>query len=286
MALHGIDVSKWQCDIAIDKISCDFVIVKATQGTTYVNPYFEKQVSKTISSGKLLGVYHYASKGGAQNEAKHFLNTVKNYIGKAILVLDWEGDGNDHFGNSDTSTSYAKEFMDYVYKETGVKPLFYISKSVTKYKGMDTIKNAGYKLWAAQYANYNEVTKFKDNPWTDNKGFGPWNSPTIYQYTSRGRLSGYNGNLDFDIAYLTKDEWNNLAKKSSKDDTKPVNNSNQTSSSKYTVKEYNLNFRKDASTTSEIIGLIKSGSQVTAVEEKNGMIKIDGWVSTKYLQDV
>lgn len=38
----------------------DFVIVKATQGTDYKNPYFAHQMRGAEKAGKLLGCYHYA----------------------------------------------------------------------------------------------------------------------------------------------------------------------------------------------------------------------------------
>ena len=85
--MNGIDISRWQ-NINLENVPCDFVIVKATQGTSYVSPSFKKQIEQADRLGKLLGVYHYAGGGGAIPEATHFLNTVKDYIGKAILVLE------------------------------------------------------------------------------------------------------------------------------------------------------------------------------------------------------
>lgn len=37
MALNGIDISGWQKGIDMTKVPGDFVIIKATQGTKYVN---------------------------------------------------------------------------------------------------------------------------------------------------------------------------------------------------------------------------------------------------------
>ena len=71
--------------------------------------------------------------------------------------------------------------------------------------------DASFPLWCAQYANY-QYTGYKVNPWTDDKGFGPWKECAILQYSSRGRLAGYTGNLDLDKAYITADEWLMYAK--------------------------------------------------------------------------
>ena len=69
-----------------------------------------------------------------------------------------------------------------------------------------TPKAKNYPLWAAQYKKQAPTT-YTDKPWTDSKGFGAWNNPLIYQYSSVGRLNGYKNNLDLDICYLTPDEW-------------------------------------------------------------------------------
>lgn len=94
--MNGIDISAWQGDAGIDlsKIAYDFCIVKATEGTDYKNRYFAAHCDKVLSRKKLLGVYHYANGGDPQKEADHFLAYVKKYIGKAVLVLDWEAKNN------------------------------------------------------------------------------------------------------------------------------------------------------------------------------------------------
>ena len=38
--MDGIDISAWQDTIDITKVPCDFVIVKATEGTDYKNRFF------------------------------------------------------------------------------------------------------------------------------------------------------------------------------------------------------------------------------------------------------
>lgn len=199
--MNGIDISKWQKGINLAAVPCDFVIVKATQGVNYTSPEFKTQISQAQALGKLIGVYHYAGGGGAIAEAEHFLDVVKDYIGKAILVLDWEGEQNPNFA----SPYYAMDWLNYVKDETGVLPFIYMSKSVCRqYK---TLWNPSFPLWCAQYKN-NNPTGYQENPWTDSKGFGPWNKCEILQYSSKGRLPGYSGNLDLDKAYISEDEWN------------------------------------------------------------------------------
>ena len=196
--MNGIDISKWQKGINLAAVLCDFVIVKATQGVNYISPEFANQISQAQSLGKLIGVYHYAGGGGAIAEAEHFLNAVKDYIGKAILVLDWEGEQNPNFANP----GYAKAWLEYVKQKTDVIPFIYMSKSVCRQYQWD----ASYPLWCAQYKNQ-QPTSYQSNPWTDTKGFGAWSECAILQYSSKGRLDGYNHNLDLDKAYINSAQW-------------------------------------------------------------------------------
>lgn len=198
--MNGIDISKWQPNIDLSVVPCDFVIIKATQSTGYVSPEFKKQISQAEQLGKYIGVYHYASSGGAIAEAKHFLNTVKDYIGKAILCLDWEGDQNSNFKNPE----YALSWLRYVKQETGITPFIYMSKSVCRQYA--SVWDTSFPLWCAQYKNQ-QPSGYQENPWTDAKGFGAWASPLIFQYSSKGQLDGYSGNLDLDKSYMDGDEW-------------------------------------------------------------------------------
>ena len=207
MALNGIDVASYQTGIDLTKVPCDFVIVKATEGTGYVNPDFDRAYDQAVGAGKLVGIYHYANgSSGAVAEADYFLYWCGDRVGNAILVLDWESQGNSAFNNP----NYAKQWLDRVYERTGVRPLIYMSKSVCRqYNWSEVAKNHG--LWVAQYANYNR-TGYQTNPWTDSNGYGAWNSPAIFQYSSSGMLDGWNGNLDLNIAYMDSVAWGKYAK--------------------------------------------------------------------------
>jgi len=207
MALNGIDVASYQAGLDPAKVPCDFVIVKATQGTTYINPDFKRMADAVLKAGKLLGIYHYAAGGNQIKEAEHFLNIIRPYIGKATLWLDWEGDMNPAFGKCDTA--WCKVFLPYVKKKTGVTCGIYMSKSVCRAHDWSGLAN--YPLWCAQYANNNR-TRYQSNPWTDEKGFGAWKKATIYQYSSHGRLSGWNDDIDLDIAWMSREQWEALAK--------------------------------------------------------------------------
>ena len=209
--MDGIDIASWQAGIDVESVDADFVIVKATQGTTYINPYFTEWADATLKCGKKLGIYHFAVTGDAVKQADYFVSVVGPYIGRAVLFLDWEN--NDMTGDPTLlqGPTWAKKFLDRVYSKTGVRPLIYMSKSVTRAYNWKSVAKK-YGLWVAQYPNY-ETTGYQSDPWTDDYGFGAWSAPTLFQYASTGRIGGYADNLDLDLFYGTESDWDALAAK-------------------------------------------------------------------------
>lgn len=194
MAFQGIDISNWQNGINLVVVPSDFVIMKSTQGTSYVSPDFKRQIDQAIGAGKYVGVYHYVNGAGAAAEAQHFYNNIKPYIGKAIICVDWEKEQNSKWGN----TGYLDQFMKEINKLTGVPALLYASYSGFPWN-VASANNGG--TWIAQYANMNN-TNYQEHPWNE----GAYDC-TIRQYSSAGRLTGWGGNLDLDKSYITPEQW-------------------------------------------------------------------------------
>lgn len=211
MTMNGIDVSNWQAGINLAAVPADFVIMKATQGTNYISPDCDRQYQQAKKAGRLLGVYHYVAGGNAIAEADYFVNNIKGYIGEAILVLDWESEQNHAWGNYE----YLKQVARRVKERTGVIPIIYSMAGI--YNGISAVAkelNAG--LWIAQYAD-NNPTGYQAHPWNE----GAYGC-AIRQYTSAGRLPGYNGNLDLNIAYMDANAWRKYAAKNGKPAATPA----------------------------------------------------------------
>lgn len=194
MAMQGIDISGWQGDLDIAEVPCDFVIIKATQGVGYVSDACDPHVQQAIALGKPFGFYHYVNGAGATAEADFFVDSCANYFGVGIPCIDWESIQNAAWGN----TGYLMKLVKRVIDRTGVKPLIYASASAFPW---DVAQALDCGAWVAQYAN-NDATGYQDSPWNE----GAYNC-AIRQYSSAGRLSGYNGNLDLDKAYMDADGW-------------------------------------------------------------------------------
>jgi lysozyme len=71
----------------------DGVIIKATQGTTFVDPDLVNnvQVFRPLESDSFfVGLYHFSDAGNPAAEAQHFLNSVWPLAAGEIVVLDFE----------------------------------------------------------------------------------------------------------------------------------------------------------------------------------------------------
>lgn len=197
MALNGIDIASWQKGLNAGTIPADFVIVKATEGVGYVNPECDGHYQQAKAAGKLLGTYHYAKNGDPVAEADFFLANIKGYIKEAILVLDYEE------GISANSPNWCKSFLDRVYQKTGVKPLLYTYLNVVQTVNWSVVANADYGLWIASYGANQQQGYSQPSPPAQSY----WATVSMFQFTSSGRLNGWNANLDLNVFYGDRNTW-------------------------------------------------------------------------------
>ena len=196
MTLNGIDISSYQSGIDLSVVPCDFVIIKATQGTGYVNPDCDRAYQQAKRAGKLRGTYHYVGGGNAVAEADYYVNNIKGYLRDGLLAIDWEAEQNSAWGNE----AYLEQLVRRVIERTGIKPLIYSMAS--RYAQVAAVaKKLDCGLWIAEYADMNP-TGYQAHPWRE----GAY-ACAIRQYASTGRLNGWGGNLDLNIAYMTRDQW-------------------------------------------------------------------------------
>lgn len=189
--LKGIDISSHQGDIDLSVLGgVDFVIVKATEGTGYVNPYCDSKYQQARNLGKCVGFYHFAGTQGATAEAEYFCDNCSGYFGTGIPVLDWEGD---------QSVAWVNEFVHHVHERTGVWPWIYGNPWRFNQGGVE--QNCA--RWVAEYPNV-------IRPGLD---FDPGQTPpadglvACWQYASDGAVSGYSGNLDINEFYGDRNTW-------------------------------------------------------------------------------
>lgn len=202
--LKGIDISHWQKGIDLGAIDVDFVICKATEGNGYTDVMCDTFYQKAKSLGKKLGVYHFARPdlgNSGEEEADWFIKETLGYHKEAMLVLDWES-------GDLTNVAWAKAWLDRVYSKTGVKPVIYMSASVMHSADWSSVVNADYGLWVANYGT-NDGTAQESV--FDRYPLKYWSFYALWQYTSKGKLNGYNGNLDLNYFSGDSSAWDKYA---------------------------------------------------------------------------
>jgi len=172
---RGADVSHHQGPIDWDKVKAsgrlDFVICKATEGRTWVDPEFSRNWAKIKRIGALRGAYHFVrANSDPILQARHFVKTVKP-TATDLLVADVE--------KTDGKTpaqvvEVARKFLAEVHRLHGREPMLY---SYDKF--IPALWDLPYPRWRARYSTQ-EPTK-------------PWR---IWQYTSKGSVPGISGNVD------------------------------------------------------------------------------------------
>ena len=202
--LKGIDISHHQKGIDLGAVDTDFVICKATEGNGYTDEMCDTFYQKAKSLGKKLGVYHFARPdlgNTPEAEADWFVKETLGYHKEAMLILDWES------GNLQ-DTTWARKWLDRVYSKTGVRPVIYMSASVMRSANWGDVVAGDYGLWVANYGS-NDGTAQESV--FDRYPLKYWSFYALWQYTSVGRLNGYNGNLDLNYFSGDSSAWDKYA---------------------------------------------------------------------------
>ena len=189
--IHGIDISHHQGKInwqdlkdhgMIDEFPVRFVMIKATEGATRIDPNFEDNFYQAREYGFTRGAYHfYSVHSAAKPQAAFFIRKVKLENGDLPPVLDVE-----HKPKNQTDEEFKQsvlQWLDMVEKHYGVKPIIYTYyKFKTRYLSDPVFDD--YPYWIAHY--YVDSVEYQ----------GKWK---FWQHTDVGRLPGIKGNVDFNI---------------------------------------------------------------------------------------
>lgn len=200
---QGFDVSSHQGSVNWQKTRNDgarFGYIKATESTSYRNPYFSQQYNGSRNVGIRRGAYHFAlphtSSGAAQ--ATYFVNNGGGWSADGWTLpgaLDIEynpysrtNGRNTCYGLSATQmVNWIRSFSDQYRALTGRVPAIY---TTTDWWTRCTGNNGGFgdhPLWLARYSS--SVGALPNG----------WKRHTIWQYNDHGRLPGdqntFNGGI-------------------------------------------------------------------------------------------
>lgn len=183
MTLTFYDVANHQAGLQLNTLVSDAFIFKATEGTYFVDKYCDGFVQQAKKLGKPYGVYHFLDGSDVIKQAEYFYSNIKGYVGEAVLVLDYEMYGRQ-------GAVKAKQFLDHLYKLTGVRAWICMNESDSNSDNWGIIAK-DYGWWAAKYSTQKPV---------NNKGL----FMVAWQFTSTP--------LDKNIYYGDKASWMKYAK--------------------------------------------------------------------------
>ena len=187
---EGVDVSNWQGNINFAEVKnagIEIVYIKASEGTSFVDPYLESNYANAKANGLKVGFYHYltaTSVAGAIRQANFFASVIAGKEVDCRLAMDYE----EFFGEGKTEINeIAVAFIERLRQITGKDVIVYSNLNNIRNTFGDDVALEG-DLWVAYYGNPSNLINVNSS----------WENYIGIQYTSSGRVPGISGNVDRD----------------------------------------------------------------------------------------
>ncbi len=181
----GIDVSSYQGNVNWTRWVArgkSFAYIKATEGTSYRNPYFSSQYTGSYRAGMIRGAYHFASPNGKSGvkQARYFVGHGGAWSGDGqtlpgVLDIEYNPYGSTCYGLSKTKMiKWIKDFtVEYKRLTTRDAVIYTTLDWWSRCTGNTTKFSATNPLWAARWGSKTPGTL----P-------GSWKVATFWQYSA------------------------------------------------------------------------------------------------------
>jgi GH25 family lysozyme M1 (1,4-beta-N-acetylmuramidase) len=193
MSKKGIDVSKWQQNIDWQKVKADgveFAMLRAGYGKNNIDEFFVRNIKECNRLGIPCGAYWFSyayTAEMAKQEAKYCLTAIKPYRVEYPVCYDFEYD----------SVNFAKK--------KGVKITKGLATTLVEAFCAEVEKARYYAMY---YTNQDYATNMLDVKALEQLDLWyAWYNATcnrsnagLWQYSSSGKISGINGNVDMNYA--------------------------------------------------------------------------------------
>jgi lysozyme len=121
------------------------VILKATQGTGFIDPTFLPRVAEARAAGLLVGAYHFLDGSNPAQQVANFLTIAKSEGGVDWLAVDWEP-----YPSSQASIIGAAQAVASIQAATGSWPILYTIRYMLSAPNT-TLSRC--PLWLAEYGS-------------------------------------------------------------------------------------------------------------------------------------
>jgi len=151
------------------------VILKATEGASYVDPTFQSRWAAAKDNGLLRSAYHFLRPGDMVTQMQCFLRTV-NPSRTERLVIDYE--------DADVSFTDLEKAAQYLLN-AGVQTTIYGSNVLVEAcKGKASPILSKTSLWQARYSSNEPAVP------------SIWPTWSLWQFTEKAKVTGINGAID------------------------------------------------------------------------------------------
>lgn len=191
--VRGIDISAHNGTVDFGSAAADdirFVLIKATEGSSFKDPRFMTNYREARKSGLKVGVYHFFRFDvDGKIQALNFINTIGRLridMPVAIDIEEWANPGN-------IPTDLILERLDDLIShliDSGFNVMLYSNKNGHQRFLKD--RNTKLPLWICSIPEAPA-----DMDWL------------LWQYTHQGRIDGVNGSVDINVYNGSTDEWDN-----------------------------------------------------------------------------
>jgi len=254
-----IDISQYQpcASIDYDKLAgaVNGVILRCAYGTRK-DEAFEMHYAEFKRRGIPIGVYLFLV--GYKTAAEQVI-VMRNAIAGKDLKLGLWLDVETESGATPLTYKHVDGFMTLAEAEFGQLGIYAANWCWKAIMGSEYAKYATRKLWLASYTSSPLIPP-------------GWSNWVLWQYTSKGKLPGYAGNLDINRFNGDETAWHNwtgdvVIPKPPEDKTKVI--------SLATVQIPTLRMRAGAGTNYPVIGALTYGQVVEILEVKT--VGADTW---------
>ncbi|MCJ1317994.1 hypothetical protein MMC15_003321 [Xylographa vitiligo] len=200
--VQGFDISNYQPTVDFTSAYASgarFVIIKATEGTTYIDPTFSSHYTGATNAGLIRGGYHFAhpDSSSGSTQATFFLAHGGGWSGDGItlpgmLDIEYNPSGATCYGLSQSAmVSWIQDFVSSYHSKTTRYPMIYSTNDWwSQCTGESTAFHTTCPLVLASYNS--EIGTIP----------GGWPYQTIWQYADTYTYGGDADRFNGDLAQL------------------------------------------------------------------------------------
>ncbi|MFS2153200.1 GH25 family lysozyme [Rhizobium sp. Rhizsp42] len=199
LAVHGVDVSRWQGDIDWPRLrtqGANFAYIKATDGGDHLDPMFRTNWRKAKEAGLKRGAYHFfywCRTAGEQ--ADWFIRNVPRDPDALPPVIDVEWNGESACKRRPSTENVLEKmqvFMDKLERYYGKRPVIYTAPDFYADNLQGAFQN--YPFWLRSVAAH-PSKRYPGRKWL------------FWQYSGSGLSHGVEGRIDLNVFNGSPDQW-------------------------------------------------------------------------------